>query len=258
MREAFHQHPPPGTPVRFPSRALMPLEARGLAYEKAGHRLIDGLALTLDQPGLTVIMGPNGAGKSLLLRLLHGLIPPSGGTIHWAGLPMSAEIARRQALVFQRPVLLRRSVAANIDFVLKSRRIDRDRRAPLLARVGMSHRAAAPARALSSGEQQRLALARALATEPEVLLLDEPTAHLDPTATLLIETIAREVADAGTPVIFVTHDVAQARRIADEVVFLVNGRVEARAPAAAFFADPPSEAARAYIDGRLFAGAERP
>ncbi len=258
MRDAPPQRPSPDAPESAAPRGPMSLNARGLVYEKAGRRLVDGITLSIDGPGLVAIMGPNGAGKSLLLRLLHGLIAPSRGTIHWGGLPMSGEITRHQALVFQRPVLLRRSAAANIDFVLKSRRLDRSRAAPLLARVGLEHRASAPARALSSGEQQRLALARALATEPDVLFLDEPTAHLDPAATLLIETIAREVAGTGTRVMFVTHDAAQARRVADEVVFLSEGRIGARASAASFFSDPPSEAARAYIDGRLLAGKERP
>ncbi len=232
--------------------ALLPLEVRGLRLSKGGRPLIDGLDLRLGPRGITVVMGPNGAGKSLLLRLLHGLVAPDAGQIEWAGAPMSPAITRRQALVFQKPVLLRRSVAGNLDFVLKARRTGgRAERDALLARVGLGARADQPARLLSGGEQQRLALARALATRPEVLLLDEPTASLDPASTLAIETLVQEAAAGGVRVIFVTHDTGQARRLADEVVFLAQGRVAETAPAARFFDAPASTEARAFLDGRL-------
>ena len=232
---------------------ILPLQTKGLTLvSKAGQQLVEDLNLMIDADGFTVIMGPNGAGKSILLRLLHGLIEPTGGTIHYAGNMLDDVIRQRQALVFQRPVLLRRSVAANIDFVLGLRgHPDPHQRDALLETVSLGNRAKQPARLLSGGEQQRLALARALATNPDILFLDEPTASLDPASTQIIEQITRDVQASGTKVIFVTHDIAQARRIADDIVFLSNGRLAETAVAQDFFANPVSTAAQAYLEGRL-------
>ena len=232
---------------------LLPLEVRGLVYRKGGRYLIDGLDLTLSAGPLSVIMGPNGAGKSLLLRLLHGLLTPSSGEIRWHGALAEGDVVRRrQAMVFQRPVLLRRSVRANLDFALRVHgRTSAARRDELLRHVGLSARARQPARLLSGGEQQRLALARALASEPELLFLDEPTASLDPSATAAIEGLVREAHAAGTKILFVTHDLGQARRLADDVVFLNHGRVMEHTDAARFFEQPTSAAAADYLSGRL-------
>lgn len=230
---------------------LVPLRARGLTLVAGGRTLIDGIDLTLSGRGITVVMGPNGAGKSLLLRLLHNLLPATAGEIHWGRRPVSEATRRRQSMVFQTPVVLRRSVAANLDFVLRARGRDRRHRDALLERVGLSDRAGQPARLLSGGEQQRLALARALATEPDVLFLDEPTASLDPASIARIEQIVGGAREAGTSIVFVTHDIGQARRLADEVVFLHHGRLAEHASAARFFAHPASRAARDYLDGRL-------
>ena len=228
------------------------LTATGLCLTRGGRRVLDGVDLSLGPAGITVIMGPNGAGKSQLLRVLHGLVAPDEGEVHWGGRALDDAARRAQALVFQAPVLLRRSVAGNVDFALAARgRRDPARRAALLDRVGLAGRDRHPARRLSGGEKQRLSLARALATDPAVLLLDEPTASLDPASTAAIETVVREVAAAGTRVIFVTHDAHQARRLADDVVILTAGRVAETGPAAEVFAAPRTEAARAYLDGRL-------
>jgi tungstate transport system ATP-binding protein len=154
--------------------------------------------------------------------------------------------------VFQRPILLRRSVAANIDFVLRLRGVhSRAQRHSVLERVGLAHHAGQAARLLSGGEQQRLALARALALEPDVLLLDEPTANLDPASTAVIERIVSDAHQRGTKIIFVTHDLGQARRLADEVVFLHRGRVVEQTSAAQFFSEPASAHARDYLAGRI-------
>lgn len=231
-------------------RPLLPLRVSGLRLASGGAALLDGVDLTLAPGGCTVIMGPNGAGKSLLLKMLHGLLVPGGGEVSWNGTP-AARATARQALVFQKPVLLRRSVAANLDFVLKTRRRDRARRDALLREVGLLHKARQPARMLSGGEAQRLALARALAIDPEVLFLDEPTASLDPASVLVIERIVAAARDRGTRIIFVTHDIGQARRMADEVVFLHRGRVAEHSSADVFFPEPRSAAARDYIAGRI-------
>ncbi|WP_238367248.1 ATP-binding cassette domain-containing protein [Mesobacterium pallidum] len=229
---------------------LLPLAVRDLTLRFGDTTVLDSVSFDLSPGGCTMIMGPNGAGKSLLLKLLHGLMAPTSGRIDWGG--HSAHAATpRQALVFQKPVLLRRSVAANIDFVLKARRKDRARRDALLEHVGLAHKTRQPARLLSGGEAQRLALARALATDPEVLLLDEPTASLDPASILAIETIVAEARARGTRIICVTHDLGQARRMADEVVFLHRGRVAEQARAVDFFPQPRSAAARNYLDGRI-------
>lgn len=155
-------------------------------------------------------------------------------------------------MVFQRPVLLRRSVAANIDFVLGLRGpSSRQRRDLLLDHVGLLPQADQPARLLSGGEQQRLALARALALEPGILFLDEPTASLDPASVVLIEEIVLEASKRGTKVLFVTHDLGQAKRLADDVVFLHRGRLEEQSPAHQFFGQPRSDVAKAYLKGQI-------
>ncbi|WP_099909078.1 ATP-binding cassette domain-containing protein [Puniceibacterium antarcticum] len=235
----------------FPGRAASGpcLSARGVRYAAGGRTLIEGLNLRLPHSGITMVMGPNGAGKSLLLRLLHGLILPAAGGIFWGDAPLDATARKAQAMVFQKPVLLRRSVTANVDFVLRPS--DMSRRDALLRRVGLMDRAAQPARLLSGGEQQRLALARALATGPHLLFLDEPTASLDPASALMIEDILREERKRGTKIVCVTHDVGQARRLADDVVFLSQGRLVEHRAADAFFAAPEAPAARAYLEGRL-------
>jgi len=235
--------------------AILPLETRGLVFESLGRRLIDGIDLRLEAGRRTVIMGPNGAGKSLLLRLLHGLIEPSAGSVLWQGKPAGTATRLLQAMVFQRPVLLRRSVAANIHHALRAhgcaRREARERAAHWLSRAGLSDLSDQPARLLSGGEQQRLAVARALSLAPEVLFLDEPTASLDPASTLSIEALIQLAVDAGTKIVFVTHDLGQARRFADEVLFLYRGRVEAFDRAPAFFDAPSSDKAAAFIEGRI-------
>jgi tungstate transport system ATP-binding protein len=231
---------------------MLPVVTKGLTLAIAGKALVDSVDLSLPGSTVTMVMGPNGAGKSLLLRLLHGMLQPTGGSVLWGGQPLSKELRKRQAMVFQRPVLLRRSVAANIDFVLKlGGKIEPERRDEILDHVGLLDHARQPARLLSGGEQQRLALARALALEPEVLFLDEPTASLDPASVLMIEQIVLGAHRRGTKIIFISHDIGQAKRLGDEIVFLHNGRLAEHTPAGRFFANPSSEAAQAYLEGRI-------
>jgi tungstate transport system ATP-binding protein len=162
---------------------------------------------------------------------------------------------RRRAILFQRPAMLRRTAAANIRYALATAGIPRaehpKRVAALMAEVGLAGLDNRPARRLSGGEQQRLALARALALDPAVLFLDEPAASLDPAATKAIEDIVREVTARGVKVVMSTHDLGQAKRLAGDVVFLHRGRLIERSPAEEFFAAPRSEEARKFIAGEL-------
>ncbi|MFZ5509044.1 MAG: energy-coupling factor ABC transporter ATP-binding protein [Pseudomonadota bacterium] len=231
---------------------LFPLELRELSFESHGTPIIDRVSLAIDGERRTVILGANGAGKSVLMRLMHGLLEPTGGSITWGGRP---ERPREQAMVFQRPVMLRTSALKNVAYGLKLAGVGHDERlsraGAALARVGLQHLAARPARVLSGGEQQRLALARAWALEPKVLFLDEPTANLDPTATREVEDVIADIALGGAKIIMTTHNLGQARRLADEIVFLHRGRVVEHTPAEEFFRQPRSAEAAAFMKGEL-------
>ena len=235
--------------------SIRPATVQALSFQAGGQTLLHGLDLALDRTSTTVIMGPNGAGKSLLLRLLHGLLTPSSGEVRWNGRAPDRAVRRRQAMVFQKPVLLRRSVLGNVTYALKvhgvARRERRARAQEALAEAGLARLARRPARVLSGGEQQRLALARAWATRPEVLFLDEPTANLDPAGAHAVERMVAAIKDRGTKIVLTTHDLGQARRLADEVVFLHRGRLVERSPAQTFFDQPQSAQARAFLSGDL-------
>jgi len=207
------------------SEPLLPLKTHDLCFEANGKRIIDHINLSISSPGITVILGPNGAGKSVLLRLLHGLLEPVKGEVRWGGRLVDEAVRKRQALVFQRPVMMRRSVADNIRFALSLRGFkgQKQRLEKALELAGLKHQANQPAPKLSGGEQQRLAIARALALEPEVLILDEPSSNLDPAATLAIEQLIERARGDGKKVILVTHDLGQARRLGDEIIFMHLG-----------------------------------
>jgi tungstate transport system ATP-binding protein len=233
---------------------LFPLRLHEVCFAVGGKPLIDHISCACDGCPCTVVLGPNGAGKSLLLRLCHGLIRASSGAIRWHA--MDVDAARRyQAMVLQRPVLLRRTVAANINYVLSVHGVPRRQRQTLvseaLTQAGLLDLAARSARVLSGGEQRRLALARAWALKPQVLLLDEPTANLDPAATQAVETLLAHIHQTGTKIIMTTHDLGQARRLADEVLFLHRGRLLEHAPATEFFRKPRSKEAAAFLEGQL-------
>ena len=231
------------------------LQARDLGFEAGGRRLIDGLNADFPPRRRTVIMGANGAGKSMLLRLLHGLLPPSAGEVLWRGRPLDREGRRRQAMVFQRPIMLRRSVLANLRFALAVRGVRgperAGREAEAIDRARLAGFEKRPARVLSAGEQQRLALARALACAPQMLLLDEPTASLDPASTHAIERLVQEAHERGVTIVLVTHDRGQARRLGDDLIFLHAGRIAEAGPVSEVLDTPRSEAAGAWLEGRL-------
>ena len=242
-----------GTRARVGRPPMFPVEAQGITVRSDGRLLLDDVSLALTHGPRTVVMGPNGAGKSLLLRVLHGLVAPDAGTVNFAGRAADAAVVRRQAMVFQKPTLLRRSARANIKYVLGG--LDRAARTAaadsILAAARLSHVADSPARRLSGGEQQRLAIARALALDPDILLLDEPCANLDPASTLALEEMIDSARDGGAKIVLVTHDIGQARRLADDVVFLSGGRLAEHTPADRFFAAPCSAAAADFLAGRI-------
>jgi tungstate transport system ATP-binding protein len=233
---------------------ILPLKFEDVSFEAGGNRLIKDMSFTLDVGARTIVLGPNGAGKSLLLRLCHGLLQPSAGRITWLG-AQSGSPHRHQAMVFQRPVMLRRSVAANVDYALAARRVPRRERsarvAEVLERTGLRRLADSPARVLSFGEQQRLAVARAWALRPQVMFLDEPTANMDPANTHEFERVVADIHETGTKIVMTTHDLPQARRLADEVLFLNRGRLLEQAPAAQFFETPTNDLAQAFVRGEL-------
>ena len=231
----------------------LPIVLDGASVRVRELTILDRVSLALAPGAPTVLIGPNGAGKTTLLRAAMGLLPATAGLITWAGREHSPPT--RRAIVFQRPVMLRRSAAANVGYALAGIGLGRAARparvAELLDLVGLSGLGARPARRLSGGEQQRLALARALARDPEVLFLDEPTASLDPAATKAIEDVIRVIAARGIKVVMATHDLGEARRLAGDIVLLHRGRLIEHAPAAEIFAAPRSEEARRFIAGEL-------
>ncbi len=231
------------------------LSVHNLQISRNGKALLQVPHLSLDGPGPTLILGPNGAGKSLLLRCLHGLIAPDRGRVEQDGALLGAEHKARQAMVFQQPVLLRRSVAANLDFVLKRQGIPRQVRKvrieELLAEGGLEDKARQSARSLSGGEAQRLAILRALALDPETLFLDEPTSALDPSATQTIERMILRASSRGVRIVMVTHDIGQARRLAADIVMMQGGQVVEHGAAKQVLDAPESVASRRYLSGGL-------
>ncbi|WP_213285683.1 energy-coupling factor ABC transporter ATP-binding protein [Bradyrhizobium sp. sGM-13] len=238
--------------MRAPSSEL-PIEFDRVTVTAGGITILDDVALTLAPGPPTVLIGPNGSGKSTMLRLAMGLLAPSRGRITWGGLQHVPPLKR--AIVFQRPAMLRRSAAANLRFALRAAGIphaEHARRvAELLELVGLHALADRAARRLSGGEQQRLALARALARDPSVLFLDEPTASLDPIATKAVEDIIRTVSERNIKVVMATHDLGEARRLAGEIVMLHRGRIVETGAAASFFDAPQTAEARAFLAGEL-------
>ncbi len=231
---------------------LVPININGLCVAAQNRLLLADLTCRIGAEGITVIMGPNGAGKSLFLKCLHGLIPPQSGCINFAGRPLDQTLIKRQSFVFQSPTVLRRTVYQNLAFIARLRpEINADETNRVLAQMRLDHLTEQPARLLSGGEKQRLAMARALLTTPDLLLMDEATANLDPASVQIIETSLRTAADKGLKIIIVTHDIGQARRLAHDILFLNLGQLTEHTLAEQFFAAPRSAAASAYLQGKL-------
>lgn len=232
---------------------LLPLEVADAEVTRKGRRLIGPINLTIAGGGISIILGPNGSGKTTLLRLLHGLERPRGGAVKWAAPEAEAQAA--QSFVFQTPILMRRTVLDCIAYPLilrgTSRSAAREAAEKAAKDAGLEGVKDLQAPSISGGEKQKLALARALITGPEVLFLDEPCANLDGRATRDIEASLRDVATRGVRVLMSTHDLGQARRLADEVLFLVGGRLVEQTSASAFFGGPQTNEAQAFLDGRI-------
>lgn len=234
---------------------ILPLYLEQVGLDLPGHQhVLQEVSFTLEPGGICVVLGPNGAGKTLLLKVCHGLLRPTRGSLRWSWTGVGG-VQRRQAMVLQRPVLLRRSVRENVDYALRLQGVDTAARArrvdAALALARLNHVALRPARALSGGEQQRVALARAWATRPEVLFLDEPSTHLDPVAARTVEETIAGIRDAGATIVMTTHDLGQAHRLADRILFLHQGRILEQQTAADFFQQPQRPEARAFLRGEL-------
>lgn len=232
---------------------ILPLTLTDVELHRGGRRILGPVSLMLGGPGITIVMGANGSGKTSLLRVMHGLDRASRGHVTWQR--AAAKVRARQAFVFQTPILMRRKVVDCIAFPLRLDGIKRGparaRAAELAATVGLADALDKPSLVLSGGEKQKLALARALIRGPEVLFLDEPCANLDGRSTRDIEAILTRARDSGTRIVMSTHDIGQARRLADEVLFLHHGRLCDHAPSITFFETPRSIEAAAYLKGDL-------
>jgi tungstate transport system ATP-binding protein len=238
--------------MRAPTTTL-PILLDEVSFAARGVTILDRINLALAAGAPTVVIGPNGSGKTTLLRLAMALIRPTTGRITWGGRDDGA--SERRAIVFQRPVMLRRSAEANLRYALDAAGVPSAERATrvneLMALVGLTGLGERPARKLSGGEQQRLALARALAKDPQVLFLDEPTASLDPAATKSVEDLIRDVAARGIKVVMSTHDLGEARRLAGAIVLMHRGRVVEATDADTFFCNPKTAEAARFAAGEL-------
>lgn len=232
---------------------ILPMTLTGATVQRRGKRVLGPVDLTLGAGGITVVVGPNGSGKTTLLRVMHGVERLTAGAATWAVPQRTAQA--RQAFVFQSPIMLRRSVAANLRYPLALHgvaRADQDAAAADWAgRIGLADALDTPAPRLSGGERQKLALARALIAKPEVLFLDEPCASLDGAATLAIEELLVTARAAGVRIVLATHDMGQARRLADDALFVRDGRIAESASAAQFFGAPQHPALAAFLNGDI-------
>ncbi|MCC3304427.1 ATP-binding cassette domain-containing protein [Sneathiella sp. HT1-7] len=232
---------------------ILPVDLKGAIVRKGTKNIVGPLDLSFGATGCSILIGPNGAGKTTFLRLLHGLERPNSGTVKWAA--KKSEIYNRQSFVFQSPVVLRRSGIENIAYPLfvrgVAKRAARAEATKWIDRIGLSDVGHYDAHVLSGGEKQKLAMARALITKPEVLFLDEPTANLDGASTLDVERLILSAREAGTRIIMATHDFGQAKRLADEILFMYRGKIHERAATDDFFGDPQTEEAQKFIRGDI-------
>ena len=230
----------------------LPIYIKDLSLILDERKILSSLNLSINSDDVTVIMGPNGAGKSIFLKILNGILTPTSGCITWNNKKQFSDTLNTQAFVFQKPILLRRSVIANLDYMDSvlgnKKKISKDK---LLEIVQLQKQKNQPARMLSLGEQQRLSLIRSLMLRPNLLLLDEPTANLDPASTKIIEDIILNLKMMGIKIIFVTHNILQAKRIADEIIFLNEGKMVEHLNKQEFFSNSKSIEVQNYLNGIL-------
>ena len=236
------------------SSKILPLNIHELRYKIGELDLLGPINLSLEARYKTFVIGPNGAGKSLLLKLCHGLLKPTSGTVNWKGCdPLNTD--QHQSFVFQHPIMLRRSALENVAYPLKIRGLGPEARMSraneVLQLTNIAHLADRPAQKLSGGEMQKLSLARSWATRPEVLFLDEPTANLDPKSTYDMENLINQIHQTGTKIVMTTHDMAQVRRLADEVYFLHNGKLIENGEVNNVLNSPQNPTTAAFLKGEL-------
>lgn len=247
--------------------ALLPLALNAICYDaplrrarETPKRVLHNITLKIQPHRKLIILGANGAGKSVLLRIMHGLLAASTGEVITAcGRAVNdVSLRRHDAMLFQHPVMLRKTALDNVRYGISatsrlSNNTSEQNAAAYsaLVAVGLEALAQQPARVLSGGEQQRVAFARVLAREPELLYLDEPTANLDPQSSRQIEALVNLAYERGATIVMTTHNLSQARRIADDIAFLHDGKLIEFTPATEFFSGPRSAEARAYLTGEL-------
>jgi tungstate transport system ATP-binding protein len=232
---------------------MFPLIAENLVVEFQGKQILGPINLNINKGDIAVILGPNGSGKTSLLKALHGILKLRLGTVRWSCL--KAESIGKQMFVFQTPIMLRRSVFENLTYPLLLRKTPKaqanHRAAQWLDRIDLRALMHVPATRLSGGEKQKLALARALITEPEMLFLDEPCSSLDGKTTFEIEGLLQNCVADGTTIMMSTHDLGQAKRLAKNIYFLNKGTLESVQPAKTFFIKPLSQNASKFIVGDI-------
>jgi tungstate transport system ATP-binding protein len=232
---------------------ILPLSLTDVVLRRGGRVILGPITLTLAGEGITIVLGPNGSGKTSLLRAMHGLERANEGMVRWQATPEVVRAA--QAFVFQTPILMRRSVVDSIAYPLRldgvSRAEARAKAAKAAAEVGLNDALDRPVQVLSGGERQKMALARALIRHPQVLFLDEPCANLDGKSTREIEAVLRRARDTGTRIVMSTHDVGQARRLADDVFFIYRGRLHEAGPRDSFFDSPKTPETQTHLNGDL-------
>jgi tungstate transport system ATP-binding protein len=232
---------------------VLPLTLKDATVRRRGKVLVGPVNLQIEPQGFSVILGPNGSGKTSLLRMMHGLDKVANGTVRWSAPRAQAEL--QQAYVFQTPILLRRSVAENLAYPLTLRGAHKSVITAKVAHwtktIRLDQNLNAPAQRLSGGEKQKLAIARALIIEPSVLFLDEPCSNLDGRSTREIEELLITAKAHGTRIIMATHDLGQARRLATEVLFMLNGQLHEHKIASVFFDGPDTPEAQKFLNGEI-------